>query len=103
MFLASFLLFSCYTLRAGEIPISLDHSQAQFIQTANGALVNSIPQVSEKEETETESDYQLTAFLLPFFVSQLNLQIIETKYFVSDLQTFLPAKPIYLKVSNFRI
>jgi hypothetical protein len=105
LFLTSFILLIFCSLKIQNLARIDDHIHSAYAQKADSTLPGTLQSVSEKEETETETDYEagLVLFLLPFFISQiasLLSQPLETRFIIHVIK---PSTPVYLLNSVFRI
>ncbi len=57
----------------------------------------------EKNENETEDDFHAQSFLLPFFISFFQYEVLQTKSFSAKPIAENLSSPIYIAVCNFRI
>lgn len=59
--------------------------------------------ILEKSENETKSAFQAQVFLLPFFISYFQNDLIQSKLIFAQPLAEKETNPIYIAVCNFRI
>jgi hypothetical protein len=101
LFLGSFILFSANSLTAktDNTPADLFHHQfvSHQVQVIDGSLQQLL------EENETENDFELLAFILPFYFSYYQVRISHLPGILKSPFTETLSGPIYLAIHNFRI
>ncbi|MEO6303890.1 MAG: hypothetical protein ABIP51_12030 [Bacteroidia bacterium] len=79
------------------------HTKHQISASKDHESSDSSQLIIEENENETESGFDVQAFVLPFLVSFLQISPAQDRHFsVSPLSEKL-TNPIYLSVCNFRI
>lgn len=78
------------------------HSEHQFA-THKDHTSDSSQLIFEENENETESSFELQAFILPFFIAYSQVTSIHTQHFSESPFSEQLNNPIYLSVCNFRI
>ena len=57
----------------------------------------------EENETETENDFQAQVFILPFFITYFQYELLQPKLVSAQPLAEKQTTPIYIEVCNFRI
>ena len=105
LFLVSFSFYSINSIAGLSASLSQDQIHKKYTEKQNSTDNNSSQQLSEKNETETESekDFTAPAFVLNFFVSCFQLEVLQTSPHSAQLLAENTSNPIYISVRNFRI
>jgi len=103
LFLGSFLLITIISLSSSSNAQSPDQLHQHLSSKQDAVNDGSSQQLSEKNETENESDFELQALILPFFISYFQLEISQPVIQQAQPLAEKTSSPIYVSVCNFRI
>lgn len=102
-FLASFSARTYQNLNTSYSKTSLTSNKQSFLSSKESGQYTKTEFIFEENENETESDFELQAFILPFFISSFQYKLtVPTHLSASPLAEKL-TNPIYIAVCNFRI
>jgi len=105
LFLGSFSLFTFNSFGNTRALQSPDHVPQHFTSKQDAGTDGSSQQLSEKNETENESNFELQALTLPFSISYFLVEISLQPITIISAAPFAEetAHSIYASVCNFRI
>jgi len=103
LFLGSFSLFTINSLANSKGSQSADHVPQHITSRQDAITDGSSQQLSEKNETENEGDFELQALTLPFSLSFFQFEIAQPVIQAAQPLAEKTVHPIYVSVCNFRI
>lgn len=105
LFLVSFALFTVNSFsNTAKSFQSHDHIPQHFTSKQDALTDGSSQQLSEKNETENEGNFEIQALTLPFSVSYLPVETLQQPVLVfAEPLAESMAHPIYVAICNFRI
>ncbi len=103
-FITSFGVNTFYNLNTSVSKINnFKFSKAISISSKDETKASNLEVLFEETEDETENDFALQAFLLPFFLAYFQFAVTHTKPVTCSYYKVSQTNPIYLEVRNFRI
>jgi hypothetical protein len=102
-FLASFSCNSFQNFNAKSSKIALSKSNSKTVSTKEDINNGGNSLLLEKNENESEEDFQAQTFLLPFFISFFQYEILQSQAISHIAFAEKLSNPIYISICNFRI
>ena len=102
-FLASFGASTYKNINSSVFKTFIKHSKAISVSAKeDGSSIDS-EFLFEENENETENDFQAQSFVLPFFISYFQYEVLQPIRFSEKPFSEKLSNPIYIAVCNFRI
>ena len=103
-FLASFSANTYVNIKASSVSkSSVNHSKTISVSAKENNAASDNEFLFEENENNTENDFQAQVFLLPFFVSFFQYEVVKPTFCSVISLTEKLSNPIYIEVCNFRI
>ncbi len=102
-FLASFSASTYKNINTSISKTTLKHSKTTSVSSKDEDSKLDNEFLFEENENEAENDFQAQSFILPFFISYFQYEILQPIAFSEKPLAEKLSNPIYISVCNFRI
>jgi len=102
-FTASFGANAVQNLRTNVLKPDLSHLKISSVSTKEEGNSSGTNLLLEKNENETEKSLSVQSYLLPFYISFFQSEVLQPHGFFATPLAEKPSTPIYIEVCSFKI
>ena len=102
-FLASFSANTYKNINTASSKSTFKSNKTLSVSTTEDNSSTNADFLFEENESETENDFQAQVFLLPFFITYFQYELVQPKLISAKPLAEKLTNPIYIEVCNFRI
>lgn len=102
-FLVSFGTNTYKNIQTSVSKIDLTHKGLTSFSNKETLSSSNLEFLYEENENETENDFHIQSFILPFFISYFQYEVLQPVIFSAKPLAEKLANPIYISVRNFRL